>query len=223
MPFTFIPVPGSFPAGTVALPGAYVRGDRDTGFWSSGANIVNLSVGGAEIAEFDATDITFAPSVDIADTTASTSATAGALKVAGGIGVAGKSYFGDGLFVQSGGSPGGMGIYQKNTQSVLDNTTTVIATSSDGMAGGVTGGFGMVIGRKNDNSENQFQDLIIIPRGSGSTIVKAASTKDGTAPTTRTYTMSAERQISLLHTGGGGAGTYDVEITIFGTNNPYIA
>ena len=172
MPFTFMPVPGSFPAGTVALPGAYVRGDRDTGFWSSGANIVNLSVGGAEIAEFDATDITFAPSVDIADTTASTSAT---------------------------------GIYQKNPQSVLDNTTTVIATSSDGMAGGVTGGFGMVIGRKNDNSENQFQDLIIIPRGSGSTIVKAASTKDGTAPTTRTYTMSAERQISLLHTGGGGA------------------
>lgn len=199
--------------------------DADTYIISDTDDQIQFFAGGAEIVEFDATAVTIVNGTKlvISDDTVSTSATTGALQVTGGIGIAGKSFFGGGLYVKNGGSPGGMGIYQKNNQDVPDNSATVIASSSDAMAGGITGGFGIVIGRKKDNSENQFHDLILIPRGSGSTIVKAASTSDGTAPTTRTYTMSAERQISLLHTGGSGAGIYDVEITVFGVNNPYIA
>ena len=45
----------SVSAGAVGAPAIYSAADADTGVWWSGADILNLSVGGAEVAEFGAT------------------------------------------------------------------------------------------------------------------------------------------------------------------------
>lgn len=47
-----------FAVGLVGQPSLTFTGDVDTGIWSSGADMVNVSVGGAEVGEWDGTGLT---------------------------------------------------------------------------------------------------------------------------------------------------------------------
>lgn len=65
--------------GTVAAPGYTFTSDVDTGIWRSAADTLNISAAGSEVAEFDATEATFAVPIS-----ASTGSTFGTLTLADG-------------------------------------------------------------------------------------------------------------------------------------------
>jgi hypothetical protein len=82
--------------GTVSAPAVSFTGDTNTGFYRIGADNIGLALGGSKIIDFAATlvAITSGTALSVLDTTASSSTTTGALKVAGGLGVAGAFYAG---------------------------------------------------------------------------------------------------------------------------------
>lgn len=96
---------GLFADGTVAAPSISFLADQDTGIYRIGENNIGVAAGGAKVLDVATTGLGITGLATISSTTASTGVGTGALQVAGGIGVAGQSYFGTTLSVARGSVP----------------------------------------------------------------------------------------------------------------------
>lgn len=128
---------------TAALPSLVIEdgaGNIDNGLWSSATDTINLSTAGVERVEIDASEASFVPPIATTDSTDSTTSTTGAIKSAGGIGIA-KNVVAGGQVLSALNAIGVSGTTEtiswnnSNVQTItLDNNCTF--TYSNGIAGG---------------------------------------------------------------------------------------
>jgi hypothetical protein len=156
--------------------------------------------------------------VKIATSTVATSATAGALVVTGGIGVAGNSYFGDQLFTNSGVSQAkGLTVFGSDAK----NATNMGGTNNQSVATGVAteigemasiasnGGLALVCGHISSGADTSFLDLLLVPQKSGGTVAIIQHTATRGSPVTASYALTSERVLKITQASGS---TYDVNV-----------
>jgi len=199
------PVTLAMPANTFMLSNITANGDIVLAVNNGGHSLEGLRIdasakevilghGGLKIVSADATD--------------ATSTTTGALKTAGGLGVAKKAYFGDAIevddqikLIATGDGTNKNPIISAENKHDVTTSALIVLTGSYG-----AGGLAIVKGRKTTSAFDKFCDLVIIVQGGDTPVVAQSGTVSG-SPDARTYTMvSNDLKLAMA------SNTYDVNV-----------
>jgi hypothetical protein len=157
--------------------------------------------------------------VNIATTTASSSPTTGAVKVAGGLGVADDIFAGTDVTAGDRMVWGGDSAQRtaraktQNKQDVGTGLTEILDTAS--ISAGM-GGMAIVCGKKIGDDTTNFVDIILFGDAAGSTVTTVSSANVQGSPDARSYDMNNERVVR----GGVAANTYNINVIGFGIGDP---
>ena len=195
--------------------------DLDTYIVSGADDEIQFFAGGAEIVEFDATAVTIVNGTElvISDDTASTSATTGALQVAGGLGVADDIFAGTDVTAGDRmvwGGDAAQSTARAKTQNKQDMGTGLEEILDTASISAGMGGMAIVCGKKTDDSAVNFVDIILFGDAAGSTVTTVSSANVQGSPDNRAYDMNVERKVR----GSVAANTYNINVMAFGMGNP---